>query len=313
MSDPMPTISLSLLLLAGILVTAVATAAYAWVANHRRQALVGRTMAGTDAARARRSALLTVDGERKEKLSARLLRRFPSLRVEDSRYGERLAQAGYDGPAAPAIYATSRVVSMIVLPSLAVLLIPTESMGLRVLFGFGWLLVGWVLPRAVLARAVRLCQERVRRALPDALDLLVVCVEAGISIDAAILRVARELQLPYPDLGKELMIVNRKTNAGITREEALRGLWTRTGVEELRTLSSSLIQSEKWGTSVTKVLRVSAHTFRRKRRQTAEKRVALAPVKMTFPLVTMIMPAMFIIILGPAILQLIESLRGVGQ
>ena len=107
------------------------------------------------------------------------------------------------------------------------------------------------------------------------------------------------------------MIVNRKTNAGITREEALRGLWTRTGVDELRTLSSSLIQSEKWGTSITKVLRVSAHTFRRKRRQTAEKRVALAPVKMTFPLVTLIMPAMFIIILGPAILQLIESLRGV--
>ena len=309
----MPTISLPLLLLVGILVTAVGTAAYAWVANHRRQALVGRAMAGTDAARARRSALLTVDGERKEKLSSRLLKRFPSLRVEDSRFAERLAQAGFDGPAAPAIYATGRVLSLIALPSLAILFFPASSMAMRVLFAFGWLVVGWVLPRAVLARAVRLRQERIRRALPDALDLLVVCVEAGISIDAAILRVAREMQLPYPELGKELLVVNRKTNAGITRDEALRGLFTRTGVDELRTLASSLIQSEKWGTSITKVLRVSAHTFRRKRRQTAEKRVALAPVKMTFPLVTLIMPAMFIIILGPAILQLIESLRGVGQ
>lgn len=309
----MPTITLSLILLVGILLTAVGTAAYAWIANHRRQALVGRAMAGTDAARARRSALLTVDGERKEKLTARLLKRFPSLRAEDSRYTEQLAQAGYDGPAAPAIYATGRVAALVTLPSLAVLLVPIDSIAMRLMFGLGWLVVGWVLPRAVVARAVRLRQERIRRALPDALDLLVVCVEAGISIDAAILRVARELQLPYPDLGKELLIVNRKTNAGITREEALRGLWTRTGVDELRTLSSSLIQSEKWGTSITKVLRVSAHTFRRKRRQTAEKRVALAPVKMTFPLVTLIMPAMFIIILGPAILQLIESLRGIGS
>lgn len=302
--------SLSLALLAGILLMALATAGYAWIANGRRQALVGRTAAGTDAARARRSALLTVDGERRERLSAQLLRRFPSMRIEDSKYGEQLVRAGYEGAVAPAVYATLRVVAMITLPTLSVLLMPRMSVPTTVALAIGWLGVGSVLPRAVLARQVRHRQERIRRALPDALDLLVVCVEAGISIDAAILRVAREMQLPFPDLGRELMIVNRKTNAGITREEALRGLWTRTGVEELRTLSSSLIQSERWGTSITKVLRVSAQTFRRKRRQGAEKRVALAPVKMTFPLVVMILPALFVIILGPAILQLIESLRG---
>ena len=308
----MQTASLSLLLLAGILLMALATAAYAWVANTRRQALVGRTAAGTDSARARRSALLTVDGERGEKLSARLLKRFPSLRVEDSKYAEQLVRAGFEGPAAPILYASARIGSLLVLPALALLVLPHESTSTGILIAMAWLIVAWALPRGILARIVRQRQERIRRALPDALDLLVVCVEAGISIDAAILRVAREMVLPYPDLGRELMIVNRKTNAGITRDEALRGLWNRTGVDELRTLSSSLIQSEKWGTSITKVLRVSAHTFRRKRRQTAEKRVALAPVKMTFPLVTMILPALFIAILGPAILQLIESLRGIG-
>jgi tight adherence protein C len=160
----------------------------------------------------------------------------------------------------------------------------------------------------VLERLARVRQERIRHALPDALDLLVVCVEAGISLDAAILRVARELSLTYPDLASELLVVNRKTNAGVTREEAIRGLWSRTGVDDLRSLATSLIQTEKWGTSITKVLRVAAATLRRKRRQHAEKRVALAPVKMTFPLVALILPALFIIILGPAMLQVVSSL-----
>ena len=309
----MPSLPITLLLLGGVVVAALAAAGYAWVANHRRQALVGRTMAGTDSARARRSALLTVDGERKEKLSARLIRRFPTLRAEDSKFAEQLSRAGFDGPAAPALYAAARVVSVLVIPAVAMLALPRMSTPTTIVSVGGWILLASILPRGVLARFVRQRQERIRRALPDALDLLVVCVEAGISIDAAILRVAREMSLPYPDLGKELMVVNRKTNAGITREEALRGLFHRTGVDELRTLGSSLIQSEKWGTSITKVLRVSAHTFRRKRRQHAEKRVALAPVKMTFPLVTLILPALFIIILGPAILQLINSLRGIGS
>jgi tight adherence protein C len=125
--------------------------------------------------------------------------------------------------------------------------------------------------------------------------------------------VAKELAFTYPDLSRELLVVNRKTNAGVTREEAIRGLWSRTGVEDLRSLSTSLIQTEKWGTSITKVLRVAAVTLRRKRRQHAEKRVALAPVKMTFPLVTMILPALFIIILGPAVLQVISSLAAAAR
>jgi tight adherence protein C len=143
--------------------------------------------------------------------------------------------------------------------------------------------------------------------VPDALDLLVVCVEAGTSLDAAILRVAKDLRLAHPDLAHELAVVNRLTNAGMARDEALRGLWKRTGVLDIRALVSSLIQSEKWGTSIATVLRVSAETLRRKRRQDAEKRAKMAPLKMTFPLLFFILPALFAVILGPAVVQIIQE------
>jgi tight adherence protein C len=143
--------------------------------------------------------------------------------------------------------------------------------------------------------------------VPDALDLLVVCVEAGISLDAAILRVARDIRLLHPDLATELAVVNRVTNAGIPRDQALRGLWERTGVQELRTLVSSLVQSEKWGTSIATVLRVASDTLRRKRRQAAEKQAKQAALKMTFPLLLLILPPLFAVILGPAIMQLVRE------
>ena len=165
----------------------------------------------------------------------------------------------------------------------------------------------------MLDRLIRQRQERIRRSVPDALDLMVVCVEAGVSLDAAILRVSREIRLAHTDLAHELAVVNRKTNAGIPRDGALRGLWQRTGVEELRTLVSSMIQSEKWGTSIATVLRVAAETLRRKRRQTAEKKAKQAPLKMTFPLVLFILPALFIVIMGPALVQVINEFGKIGQ
>jgi tight adherence protein C len=135
----------------------------------------------------------------------------------------------------------------------------------------------------------------------------VVCVEAGTSLDAAILRVAKELRIAHPDLAHELAVVNRLTNAGMQRDQALRGLWQRTGVLDIRALVSSLIQSEKWGTSIATVLRVSAETLRRKRRQDAERRAKMAPLKMTFPLLFFILPALFTVILGPAVVQIIQE------
>jgi tight adherence protein C len=172
---------------------------------------------------------------------------------------------------------------------------------------------GWMIPIGMLARLIRQRQERIRRSVPDALDLMVVCVEAGVSLDAALLRVSREIRMAHTDLAHELAVVNRKTNAGIPRENALRSLWQRTGVEELRTLVSSMIQSEKWGTSIATVLRVAAETLRRKRRQTAEKKAKQAPLKMTFPLVLFILPALFIVIMGPALVQIVNEFGKIGQ
>ena len=302
--------TLALLFLIALGVTSLALAAYTFVGDRRRQALLERALGATDAEVGRRSALL--GAAKREQRRATVLKQLPTG-LENSRFTQKLVYAGHDGPMAPAIFSAARLATLIVIPTAVGLALVSAPMPVLLVMVPGAALIAWILPIAVLERIVRARQERIRHGLPDALDLLVVCVEAGISLDAAILRVAKELAFTYPDLSRELLVVNRKTNAGMTREEAIRGLWSRTGVEDLRSLSTSLIQTEKWGTSITKVLRVAAVTLRRKRRQHAEKRVALAPVKMTFPLVTMILPALFIIILGPAVLQVISSLAAAAR
>jgi tight adherence protein C len=199
------------------------------------------------------------------------------------------------------------VVVLVALPIIAFLLLPKDSF-FKVLMGMSAAaLFGLMLPPFVLLRLEGRRQEQIKRSLPDALDLLVVCVEAGISLDAAILRVARDLTYVHPDLAGELLVVSRKTNAGMTREDALRGLWDRTGVDEVRALVASLLQSEKWGSSSSRVLRVSAETLRRKRRQTAERKAATAPLKMIVPMAVFIFPALFVVILGPAVIQIVNG------
>ena len=302
--------TLALLFLIALGVTSLGVAAYTFVVDRRRQALLQRALGVTDAEVSRRSALL--GAARKKQRRDSVLKQLPTG-LENSKYAQKLIFAGYDGALAPSIFAAVRLVTLLVIPTAVGLTMVSAPLVLLFILVPGAALIAWILPIAVLERLVRARQDRIRQGLPDALDLLVVCVEAGISLDAAILRVAKELAFTYADLSRELLVVNRKTNAGVTREEAIRGLWSRTGVEDLRSLSTSLIQTEKWGTSITKVLRVAAVTLRRKRRQHAEKRVALAPVKMTFPLVTMILPALFIIILGPAVLQVISSLAAAAR
>jgi tight adherence protein C len=297
--------TLALLFLIALGVISLGVAAYTFVIDRRRQALVERALGVTDPEVSRRRALLGAAKKKERRTS--VLKQIPTG-LEQSRFAHKLIYAGYDGETAPAVFAAARLVTLLILPTVTALSLVRAPMPLLMALVPGAALVAWVLPIAVLERLARRRQERIRHALPDSLDLLVVCVEAGISLDAAILRVAKELSLTYPDLANELLVVNRKTNAGISREEAIRGLWSRTGVDDLRSLSTSLIQTEKWGTSITKVLRVAAATLRRKRRQQAEKRVALAPVKMTIPLVALILPALFVIILGPAMLQVISSL-----
>ena len=252
------------------------------------------------------ATLLRPEGASRTRFDA-VLERLSDQRGADQALSAKLTQAGYDSSTAAAVYFLFRISSLVMLPLVTVLIMPRENFRLYVLSLLVASVVGFIFPVAVLDRTVRLRQERIRRSVPDALDLLVVCVEAGVSLDAAVLRVARELRLVHTDLAHELAVVNRLTNAGVTREQALRGLWQRTGVEDIRALVSSLIQSEKWGTSIATVLRVAAETLRRKRRQAAEKKAKQAPLKMTFPLLFFILPALFIVIMGPAVAQVIKE------
>jgi tight adherence protein C len=242
-----------------------------------------------------------------------LLQSLPGSPSDDIQSSEKMSQAGYDSPTAPATFFLVQVAVFVILPLFTYFIAPRSSFFMFLVYMAISIFCAYIIPVGFLDRLVRQRQERIRRSVPDALDLLVVCVEAGISLDAAILRVAREIRLAHTDLAHELAVVNRKTNAGIPRDTALRGLWQRTGVEEIRALVSSMIQSEKWGTSVATVLRVSAETLRRKRRQIAEKKAKQAPLKMTFPLVLFILPALFIVIMGPALVQVITEFGKIGQ
>jgi tight adherence protein C len=297
----------------GLIIIAVVAAALALGLQMReksRQEIVDRTLGITSNAEVRRAIRKGLGSDEENSLRARMLRKAPSIWAQNETVQQRLIKAGYDGPVAPLVYSMLRVVVLVALPIIAFLLLPKDSF-FKVLMGMAaGALFGLMLPPFILLRLEARRQDEIKRSLPDALDLLVVCVEAGISLDAAILRVARDLTYVHPDLAGELLVVSRKTNAGMTREDALRGLWDRTGVDEVRALVASLLQSEKWGSSSSRVLRVSAETLRRKRRQTAERKAATAPLKMIVPMAIFIFPALFVVILGPAVVQIVSGFGG---
>jgi tight adherence protein C len=305
-------VPIQLIIFLAVIVLAVVVGGSALIAAAQRRAVLARAGVSEDGTSGSTLVLRPVRDTQSRGLRQWLMDTFPGPTGEDLQSQEKLVQAGFDTPTAPATYFFSRVVSFVILPVLAIAFGPRTSFFVYVLsIGFA-VFAGWIIPMGFLDRLVRQRQEKIRRSVPDALDLMVVCVEAGVSLDAAILRVAREIRLAHTDLAHELSVVNRKTNAGIPRDAALRSLWQRTGVEELRTLVSSMIQSEKWGTSIATVLRVSADTLRRKRRQVAEKKAKQAPLKMTFPLVLFILPALFIVIMGPALVQVITEFGKIG-
>ncbi|HUZ45097.1 MAG TPA: type II secretion system F family protein [Terriglobia bacterium] len=165
-------------------------------------------------------------------------------------------------------------------------------------------LVGFLAPDMWLTWKVRKRQHCIRLALPDALDLLVVCIEAGLGLDQAFMRVSQELRITHPELCEELDMVNAQIRVGRTRIEALRELASRTGVDDIKSLVAMLIQTDRFGTSVAQSLRVHSDDMRVKRRQRAEEMAAKTTVKMVPPLVFFIFPALFVVILGPAMITI---------
>ena len=303
---------LPLLLLVILAVAALAIAAYSLLAGRYRSHVFGRAMGDAGEMVGGRSVGIDLRDVRRGRLADRLRSIAPASWSEDDVVRTKLIRAGYDSPTAPLTYTTIRVIVQVALPLLAAPLLLNQTFLVLIAGGAWSLLAGWGLPVWYVNRRAILRQEQIKRSVPDALDLLVVCVEAGVSLDAAILRVAREMNTVHQELSRELMVVNRKTNAGVPRDQALRGLWDRTGVEEVRALVSTMIQSEKWGTSIGKVLQVYAETLRRKRRQAVEKKAATLPVKMLFPLIFFILPALFAVVMGPAVLE-IPKLFKMGQ
>jgi tight adherence protein C len=181
-----------------------------------------------------------------------------------------------------------------------------------VLFALAAAALGFLLPDLVLRRLARRRQERLRRGLPDALDLLVVCSEAGLGLNAGIQRVAQEIAITHPDLADELQLVTMQTRAGIDNRAALKGLEERTGLDDIQALVTTLIQSMRFGTSIGETLRIYSAELRDKRLQIAQEKAAKVSTLMLFPLVTCILPSFMVVALGPAILGLTKALSGLG-
>jgi tight adherence protein C len=173
--------------------------------------------------------------------------------------------------------------------------------------------LGYILPGIVLARMAKRRQHVMRLALPDALDLLVVAVEAGLGLDQALQRVSEELMFAHPELCDEIRLINLELRAGTARSEALQNLARRTQLDDIASLVTMLVQTDKFGTSVAQSLRVHSETLRTKRRQRAEEAAAKTGAKMVFPLVICIFPAIWVVTLGPAIIKFVQVLLPMAQ
>lgn len=227
------------------------------------------------------------------------------------RLRRRLVKAGFVSEDSVKVYTAIRVTAALVLPILVFFILWTTNYQRGPQF-VGLVLLGAIfglfIPSFMLSRLITKRQQKIARALPDAIDLMVVCVEAGLGLNAALQRVGREMELVEPVLAGELAITNREIRAGKPRDEAMRNLGDRTGVDDIKSLVAMLIQSDRFGTSIAASLRVFADSMRTKRRQRAEEMVSKASIKLLFPLLLFIFPALLIVLLGPALITLYKAL-----
>ncbi|MBT8398313.1 MAG: type II secretion system F family protein [Gemmatimonadetes bacterium] len=226
----------------------------------------------------------------------------------------RLTHAGYRSPSALPIYLGARLIGAAILYIYALLgAIAIGATGVyAITFGLVGAGFGWVIPSFLLSRKVDLRQSEIQKALPDAVDLLVICVEAGLALNQALQRVAVEMRHASGILTMEISQMNMEIRAGTPRDQALISFAERTGVADLRSLATMLVQTERFGTSIADSLRVHADSMRTKRQQRAEEAAAKTTIKMVFPLAICIFPALFVVILGPALIQIFSALSNLG-
>lgn len=234
----------------------------------------------------------------------------PGPKVRRDPVRTRLVSAGYRSPAAPAIFEGVKVASLIVLALILgwVGLLDQESPLMAIVLAACGAGFGYLLPDRVLDSQVRRRAQMVEGALPNALDLMVLSVEAGQSLDSALVDTSRELRVLYPELSNEFAQVQIELRAGRSRSEVLYSMGQRTGSKELKKLATVLIDSDRFGTSLGPALRTHARYLRTRRRHTAQESARKLSVKLIFPVFFLIMPAIFVITLGPAVLTFYEAL-----
>ena len=229
---------------------------------------------------------------------------LPKSPKDMSRLRRQLAAAGRYDLRAAVYYSVGKIAVPIVLAVIPLLVLNVRD---------GWLMalvagvVGFVLPDLVLTRKIKAHHKAIQNGLPDALDLLIVCIEAGSSLDQSVVKASEELDVAHPRLAEELRILTAEVRAGKPRVEAFRNLGARTRVDDVKSLVTMLIQTDRFGTSIAQALRVHADTSRTKRRQRAEERAHKVGVKLVFPLVLCIFPAVYVVCLGPAVIAIYNA------
>jgi len=233
--------------------------------------------------------------------------------LEETKATRRLlVTAGYRSRKAPILFVGAKLLLAVVVVMLFAM-VPVKVLGFpsttTMLFYYVCLAAcGYYAPSFWLRRVITDRQDALQRAIPDALDLMVVCVEAGLGLDQAIGRVGQEVSQAHPALGDELNILSQELRTGVQRQAALRNLAHRTDLEEVRNLVALLVQTDRFGTSIGQALRVHADSMRTRRRLKAEELAAKLPVKLLFPLIVFIFPSMFIVTIGPACIRMVRVL-----
>jgi len=232
----------------------------------------------------------------------------PISAVEAAKLQKQLLHAGYPSPEAATAFRAIQVLLIVGLPSVVIILcfISDRALNSFLIWGVLAAAIGFYVPRLVLRSKITKRQQRITWGLADALDLMVIAVEAGLGLNAALNRVGEELKDVHPDMHHEFDLVNLEIRLGRSREEALRNLTERTGVDDIRSFVALLIQADRFGSSIGKAVRVFADSLRTKRRQRAEQASAKAALKLLIPLTVFLFPVIIAMIIAPSALNLID-------
>lgn len=232
------------------------------------------------------------------------LRKFLGM-TADADVTRRLSLAGYREPVHTDIFYGAKLLLPVAGAASAAFFIRDST----IFWFFALGALGYFAPELWLGHAITKRREEIRLSLPDALDLLVICMEAGLGMDQALIRVGQELRISHPSLSEEFLLINLEQRAGKPRVDAWRNMADRTGLEVVRSFVNMLVQTERFGTPISRSLGNFADALRLKRRQQAEEQAAKTTIKMIFPLVIFIFPSMFIVLLGPAMISIMQSMK----